>query len=187
MCVCECARERARPCSLPLSARALSNMRANCHTHTSNTVRQVIYALQERGDVQIETVALTMEPQGYHLDMHIVHMRNYRSASHDVANSRVSLPPAHYHHPHPLSALCRPSHLLPPRPLSRTALLLVTECSTRVQDDQDLQRATAEAGSWTASSGRDAGGDGGGGRDGHPDTFDESMVDEFAGLFQDSD
>jgi len=48
----------------------------------------------------------------------------------------------------------------------------------------------AEACASTAVSGRGAGGDGGdegGGKGEHPDMFDESLVDEFAGLFEDSD
>ena len=49
----------------------------------------MIYALQERGNVQFETVALTMEPQGYHKDILIVHMRNFASAYSDVAASNV--------------------------------------------------------------------------------------------------
>ena len=56
-----------------------------------------------------------------------------------------------------------------------------------MQDDEDMPRATGEAGSWKAPIGRDAGGGGGGDKDEHPDMFDESMVDEFAGLFEDSD
>lgn len=108
-------------------------------------IDKVIYALQERGDVQFETVVLTMEPKGYHKDILIIHMRNFVSANQDVAASH---------------------------------------------DDGDVPRALAEACASTAVSGRGAGGDGGdegGGKGEHPDMFDESLVDEFAGLFEDSD
>ena len=146
---------------------------------------QVIYALQERGNVQFETVALTMEPQGYHKDILIVHMRNFTSAYPDVAASHVSLPTTP-----PLPLPC--AHLLPPPPpaFPHTHLLhhrdhppatlhLLTECVTREQVDENLQKQMA-AGGEDDTGGRAARGE-------HPDMFDESMVDEFAGLFEDSD
>ena len=39
------------------------------HTNT-----QIIYALQERGDLELETVDLCMEPEGYSLAILFVHM-----------------------------------------------------------------------------------------------------------------
>ncbi len=56
--------------------------------------------------------------------------------------------------------------------------------NSRVQVDENFPTSMAVAG--TAAGGRDDGG-GGAAKGEHPDMFDESMVDEFAGLFEDSD
>ncbi len=117
-----------------------------------------------------------MEPQGYHKDILIVHMRNFTSAYPDVAASHVSLPTT----PPPLFlALIYSPHLLLHRDHPPATLHLLTECVTREQVDENLQKQMA-AGGEDDTGGRAARGE-------HPDMFDESMVDEFAGLFEDSD
>ena len=94
-------------------------------------IDQVIYALQERGDVTHETVAITMEPEGYQKEIIIVHMRNYS-----------------------------PAQITPAETVKEHVTL----------DEEEV---------WEGPGGCVEGE--------HPDIFDDALVDEFAGMFEDSD
>ena len=54
---------------LPSHTRSAPFILRYIHTKT-----QIIYALQERGDLELETVDLIMEPEGYSVAILVVHM-----------------------------------------------------------------------------------------------------------------
>jgi SAM-dependent methyltransferase len=113
----------------------------------------VVYALQEKGDVDFQTIALAMEPGGYIKHFALVHMTNFSTGSQEVEGVKGG----------------------------------------GIQEgDGEKLGPTDRLGGGGGEDGEDGEGGGGGGRggqkaQGHSDMFEESMVDEFAGMWEDSD
>lgn len=144
----------------------------------------VVYALQEKGDVDFQTVGLTMEPGGYVKHLVLVHLTNFCPDSQEKPFQERETGGEEGEEEESRSFNLKTQGANGARVPASHPCRGAREGGGEQEDGHWEGSGVAGGGGVASEEGkwRECGG-----RESHPDVFEESMVQEFAGLWEDSD